>query len=142
MFRSLTARKCVLLDEADHNLPSRAGTRNELIQMINSGHKRATAVVIRTESVKTTDGTVRVNRRYPIFAPVAMAGIGTFAPNTTRSRCYEIRLKRKMAHETVESFIPDEHAAMMRELRMRIHKFVLDNRDAIRNCRPSTRMVP
>ena len=136
LFRSLTARKCVLLDEADHNLPSRAGTRNELIQMINSGHKRATAVVIRTESIKTTDGTVRVNRRYPIFAPVAMAGIGTFAPNTTRSRSYEIRLKRKMAHEAVESFIPDEHAAMMRELRMKIHKYVLDNKDAIRNCRP------
>ncbi len=136
LFRSLTARKCVLLDEADHNLPSRAGTRNELVQMINAGHKRATAVVIRTESVKTTDGTVRVNRRYPIFAPVAMAGIGPFAPNTTRSRAYEIKLKRKMGNETVESFVPDEHAAMMRELRMKIHRFVLDNKDAIRNCRP------
>ncbi len=106
LYRSLNARKCVLLDEADHNLPSRAGSRNELIQMINSGHKRATAVVIRTESVKTPHGTVRINRRYPICAPVAMAGIGTFAPNTTRSRAYEVRLMRKMAHEIVESFYP------------------------------------
>jgi len=136
LYRSLNARKCVLLDEADHNLPSRAGSRNELIQMINSGHKRATAVVIRTESVKTTSGTVRVNRRYPIFAPVAMAGIGTFAPNSTRSRCCEVRLMRKMAHEQVDSFIPQEHAPMMREMRMKIHKFVLDNKNAIRDCRP------
>jgi hypothetical protein len=135
-YRSLNAGKCVLLDEADHNLPSRAGSRNELVQMLNAGHKRATAVVIRTESVKTPHGTVRVNRRYPIFAPVAMAGIGTFGPNTTRSRCYEIRLKRKMAHEEVGSFNPDEHAVMMRELRAKIHRFVADNKDAIRECRP------
>jgi hypothetical protein len=126
----------VLLDEADHNLPSRAGTRNELIQMINSGHKRATAVVIRTESVKTPNGTVQINRRYPIFAPVAMAGIGTFAPTTTRSRCYEIRLKRKMRHEEVDTFIPDDHAGIMREMRAKIHRFVADNRQAIRECRP------
>jgi hypothetical protein len=136
LYRSLNARKCVLLDEADHNLPSRAGSRNELIQMINSGHKRATAVVIRTESVKTPNGTFRINRRYPIFAPVAMAGIGTFAPNTTRSRCYEVRLMRKMPDELVETFIPQEHAPMMRELRMKIHRFVLDNKNAIRDCRP------
>jgi hypothetical protein len=136
LYRSLNGRKCVLLDEADHNLPRRAGTRNELIQMINSGHKRATAVVIRTESVKTPNGTVRINRRYPIFALVAMAGIGTFAPNTTRSRCYEIRLKRKMAHEEVETFIPDDHAGIMRAIRAKIHRFVADNRQAIRECRP------
>jgi len=137
LYRSLNAVKCVLLDEADNNLPSRAGTRNQLIQMINSGHKRATAVVIRTETVKTPSGTVQVNRRYPIFAQVAMAGIGSFAPNTTRSRCFEIRLKRKMAHEQVESFIPDEHAPIMRELRAKNHRFVADNKQAIRDCRPA-----
>jgi hypothetical protein len=65
-----------------------------------------------------------------------MAGIGTFARNTTRSRRYEIRLKRKMAHAEVDSFIPDEHAPLMRELRAKIYRSVADNRQAIRECRP------
>jgi hypothetical protein len=135
-FRSLNDKKTPLVDECDHILPSRAGTRNHMVQMINMGHKRTSAVVIRTENVKTPNGTIKANRRYPIFAPVAMAGIGDFAPPTIKTRSFVIKLKRKMAGEEVEDFIADEHAPMMRELRSQIHRWVKDYRAAIQSCRP------
>ena len=131
-FRSANAKKCVLIDECDHNLPSRAGIRNALVQMINAGHKKTQAVVVRAENVKTPNGTVRVNRRYPIFGPVAMAGIGDFGTNTIKTRSFIIKLKRKMAHEQVDDFVPDEHARMVRELRSRILRWVIDGKEAIR----------
>jgi hypothetical protein len=103
-FRSLNDRKCLLIDECDHNLPSRAGTRNQMVQMINAGHKRTSAVIHRLENLKTAQGTVKVTRRYPIFAPVAMAGIGDFAPPTIKTRSFIVKLKRKMVGEEVGGF--------------------------------------
>ena len=135
-FRSLNDKKCVLIDECDHNLPSRAGTRNQMVQMINAGHKRTSAVILRVKNLKTREGTIKVTRRYPIFAPVAMSGIGDFAPPTIKTRSFIVKLRRKMAGEEVEDFIADEHAPMMRELRSQIHRWVKDNREAIRYCRP------
>jgi hypothetical protein len=134
-FRSLHAKKCVLIDECDHNLPSRASTRNQLVQMINMGHKRTSAVVQRVETVKTPAGSAKVTRRYAVFAPIAMAGIGSFAPPTIRTRSFEIKLMRKMAHEQIDDFIPDEHAPKTRELRSQILRWVIDNKEAIRECR-------
>ncbi|MGA9303996.1 MAG: DUF3631 domain-containing protein, partial [Candidatus Sulfotelmatobacter sp.] len=115
---------------------SRAGTRNRLVQMINAGHKKTSAVIMLVENVKTSKGTIKVTRRYQIFAPIAMAGIGDFAPPTIKTRAFIIKLMRKMLGEEVEDFIPDEHAPMMRELRSKIFRWVKDNKDAIRHCRP------
>lgn len=135
-FRSLNAGKSVLIDECDHNLPSRAGGKDQLVQMLNAGHKRTTAVKVLTETVRTPTGTQRINRRYSLYSSVAMAGIGAFGPAAVRSRCFKIKLLRKMSHEQVDEFVAEEHAPLMRELRMKIIRFVKDNRDLIRCGRP------
>jgi hypothetical protein len=131
-FRLAVAKRTMLLDECDHSLPSRGGVRNPLVAMLNMGHKKTQAVVERVETI----GKVRVVVRYQIFGPVATAGIGDFGPNTTKSRAYIAKLKRKMAHEEIDEFVPDEHAPMMREMRSQIHRWVSDHKDAIRECRP------
>jgi hypothetical protein len=132
VFRLAVAKKVLLIDECDHSLPSRTTTRNPMVAMLNMGHKKTQAVVERVETI----GKVRVVVSYQIFTPVAMAGIGDYGPNTIKSRSYVVKLKRKMAHEEIDEFVPDEHAPVMRELRSQIHRWVSDNRDAIRECRP------
>jgi len=94
--------------------------------MLNMGHKRTSAVVLRTETINKQ----KVTLPFPIFCAVAMAGIGSFAPDTIKSRSFTIKLKRKMAHEEIESFIAEQHAPMMRQLRAEIYRWVLDNREA------------
>jgi hypothetical protein len=131
-FRLAVGKRTMLLDECDHSLPSRSTTRNPLVAMLNMGHKRTQAVVERVETI----GKERVVVPYSIFTPVATAGIGDYGPNTTKSRAFIAKLKRKMAHEQIDEFVPDEHGPMMRELRSQIHRWVSDNKDAIRECRP------
>ncbi len=131
-FRRANTKRTILIDECDHNLPSRAGTRNPLVAMINMGHKKTSAVVLRTETINKK----KVTLPFPIFCPVAMAGIGDFAPNTINSRSYIVKLKRMVAHEQVEAFVADQHAPMMRALREQIHRWVLDEKDAIQHYQP------
>jgi len=131
-FRLAVAKKTMLIDECDPSLPSRATTRNDLVAMLNMGHNRTHAVVERVETVNKK----RIVVPYLIFGPVALSGIGDFGPATIKSRAFIFKLKPKLAHEQVEDFIPDEHAPMMRDLRSQIARWVIDNKQAIRECRP------
>ena len=121
----------VLIDEADRLLPSRE-SRHPIISKINGGHKKTSAIVNRVETIAKEKVTVR----YSVFFPVALAGIGDFAPTTVKTRSFIIKLKRKMAAERVEAFIPSEHAPRFRELREQILRWVLDNANAMRAARP------
>jgi hypothetical protein len=124
--------KTMLIDECDHHMTPRAGTRNALVAAINAGHNRTAAVIKRVETIAKVRDVVRYN----VFAPVALAGIGDFAPPTLKTRSFIIRLKPKMRHEQVEEFIPDLHGPALRALRAEIAQMVIDLKDTIRECRP------
>lgn len=97
VFRSIEMyRPTLLIDEADTFM---GGNSNpELTGIMNSGHNRATAFVVRVEEI---DG-VRVPVRYSTFCPRVLAMIETPA-DTQLDRSIVIEMQRKPAGQAVQS---------------------------------------
>jgi putative DNA primase/helicase len=92
LFRAVEKwRPTLLIDEADTFLRN----SDELRGVLNSGHHRATAYVIRTT------GDDHEPKRFRTWAPKAVALIGKL-PATLASRAIHIELRRKTAAERVE----------------------------------------
>jgi len=84
-FRVIEAvRPSLLIDETDTFLKN----NDELRGVLNSGHTRATAFVIRCQSE------AQLPRSFSTWAAIALAGIGQL-PATLADRSIEIKLKRK-----------------------------------------------
>src|SRR5262249_29355481 len=83
----------LLVDEADRFLPQ----NEDVIGIINAGHFRPTAYVVRAVPVDKD----WVARKFFCFGPVAIAGIGRL-PGTIADRSITLKLRRKAKTETVE----------------------------------------
>jgi hypothetical protein len=93
VFRSIESwRPCLIIDEADTFLPE----NHELRGVLNSGHSRATAFILRCV------GDDAEPRRFATWGPKAIALIGKL-PATLRSRAIEIELRRKAADDRIEA---------------------------------------
>lgn len=92
MFR-LIGDSCMtlLIDEADTIFTRNGGRSEDLRGILNAGYKR-NGSVLRVESGEVV--------RFPVFAPVAMAGIGEL-PDTVQDRSIIIRLKRRKRSDHV-----------------------------------------
>src|SRR5262249_20113727 len=92
IFRAIERYHCTLLvDEADTFL----GEREELVGILNSGHFRRAAVVVRCE------GEQREPRTFSTWAPKAIALIGRL-PATLHDRALVLPMRRRSPHERVE----------------------------------------
>jgi hypothetical protein len=92
LFRTIEASKpTLLIDEAD----TFVGMSEELRGIINSGHTRGAAFVVRTE------GEDFQPRRFSTWAAIAFATIGKL-PGTVEDRSIAIPLRRKRSDEKVE----------------------------------------
>src|SRR5271169_1215879 len=85
------ARPTLLIDETDTFVRE----NDELRGVLNSGHSRATAFVIRCQ------GEDNQPRCFSTWAAIALAGIGKL-PTTLADRSIEIKLKRKTTSEPVQ----------------------------------------
>jgi hypothetical protein len=122
LFRLIEAHQAtVLIDEADTIF---ARTRNgdprneDLRGLVNAGHRRG-AVVIRCVG----EGAALTTKAFPVFGPVALAGIGQL-PDTIHDRSIVIALRRRRPDETVESFRRRLHEAEARALARRVAAWV------------------
>ena len=92
-FRAIEAwTPTLLVDEADSFLRD----NEELRGVLNSGHTRQSAYVIRC------DGEQNEPRRFSTWAAKAIAGIGRIA-DTLEDRAIPLRLRRKLPGETVDN---------------------------------------
>jgi len=82
----------LLIDEADTFMK----TKNEFIGILNAGHARHNAYVIRADH--TAPGGVR---KFSVWCPKVIAMIGTL-PTTLADRSITIRLSRKTRNERIE----------------------------------------
>ncbi|MFJ1707850.1 DUF3631 domain-containing protein [Kitasatospora sp. NPDC088346] len=101
LFRSVSdgdARPTVLFDEIDTVFGAAAGGNEELRGLINAGYRR-TGGVIRA----VRDGDNHVVRKFPVYAALAMGGLGDL-PDTIMSRSVIVRMRRRAPNETVEPF--------------------------------------
>ena len=97
LFRILQERKpTLLLDEFDN---MDLDHRTEMIGLLNNGHRRGESA-LRMEKVGQD---FRTNE-YKVFGLKAIAGIAKSYPPALESRCIDIWMHRKLAHEPVKRF--------------------------------------
>jgi len=127
LFRAIDAWKpTLLIDEADTFL---AGN-DELRGIINSGHTRSGAFVLRTEG----DSSDRKPVKFTTWAPMAIAMIKT-PPDTIRDRSIMVMLRRKLPGEQVER-LPFNLADEMTEFRRKCRRWADDHEAILKACRP------
>ena len=120
IFRAIEGwRPTLLCDEADTWMKD----DKELSGVLNSGHTRRTARVIRTEENKSGE---RVPTLFSTWAAMVIAGIGS-QRDTLMSRSIVVSLARKLPGESVERMPSDLHERMLR-VRRQILRWTNDNK--------------
>lgn len=121
VFRSIEKFKPALfVDEADSFLKG----NEELRGVLNSGHTKATAFVIRC------DGENNDPKKFSTWGPKAIAAIGNL-PGTIADRSVIVRLKRKSTNEKREK-IGVEFDKQVPIIRRKILRWVTDNADHLK----------
>ena len=101
LFRVIEARRPTILhDEIDAVFGPKARDREDLRAMLNAGYERG-ATVERCVG----EGSKLEVKSFPVFAPVAMAGIGKL-PETVEQRSIVVRMKRRAPDETGREAAP------------------------------------
>jgi putative DNA primase/helicase len=118
-------RPTLILDEVDTYLRPE---HDDLRGILNSGHTRATAYVIRTV------GDDHEPRRFYTWCPKAIALIGAL-PSTLADRSITLHLQRKAPGETAERWRID-HADSLAELRRKAQRWAQDHREALAKTDP------
>jgi len=115
----------LLIDEADTFLAE----REELRGILNAGHTRSTAQVVRTV------GDDHEPRAFRTFCAKALAAIGEL-PSTIEDRGIIFRMKRRAPGEHVERLRRDRIESDLEPLRRRAARWAADNASAIRQADP------
>jgi len=128
IFRAIDLWKpSLLIDEGDTFL----NDNEELRGIINSGHTRSGAFVLRTEG----EGANRQPRKFSTWAPMAIAMIKT-PPDTIKDRSVMITLRRKLPGESVDR-LPIELAEQHRDLRQKCQRWAIDSMDVLKSVDPN-----
>lgn len=113
----------LLIDEGDTFLHG----KEELRGVINSGHTRSSAFVLRTEG----DGDNRKPVQFSTWAPMAIAMIKT-PPDTIQDRSVMVTLRRKMPDEQVQK-MPFDLLDRNKALRQKLQRWGLDSMEPLRD---------
>ncbi len=126
LFRAMEAwQPTMLIDEADTFIRD----SDELRGVINSGHTRATAFVIRTV------GEEHEPKRFSTWGAKAIALIGKL-PDTLHDRSIVIELRRKLTGEKTEKLRYSGGDGFI-QLQRKLQRFADDSREALRLLRPN-----
>ena len=119
IFRTVEAvEPTLIIDEFDT-----ANRNHEMRAIINSGHTRGTAFVLRNVRAKNDDWTPK---RFPTWCPKAIGGIGSL-PSTIHDRAIVICMKRKQREESVARMRASRLENELEELRRKIARWTADN---------------
>lgn len=124
--------KVILIDESD-TVFGRNGDKEKaeaLRQLLNASFKRGQSV-IRCEPPKYEP------REFKIFAPIALAGIGTSAiPETVADRALMIEMRRMLPNERILEFESDEVEKYFFPIKEKLQNFATKNESRYRELRP------
>ncbi|HWP23515.1 MAG TPA: DUF3631 domain-containing protein [Candidatus Binatia bacterium] len=115
------------IDEADAFL----GQSEELRGILNSGHRRSNAFVVRCAS----DAEDFEPRIFLTWAPKAIAGIGKIAP-TLEDRSIIISMKRRAPGERIEPLRHNQIGVELETLRRKIARWAKDHIEALKASDP------
>ncbi|MHB8142255.1 MAG: DUF3631 domain-containing protein [Thermoleophilia bacterium] len=130
LFRAVELwRPTLLIDEADTFIKS----SEELRGIINSGHTRTSAKIIRTEG----EGANREPKCFSTWAPKVYAMIGT-PPDTIEDRSIVLKLRRKGPGEAVKRIRLDSLPQETADIRRRVVRWTADNLEDLKALEPET----
>lgn len=122
----------VLLDEADAIWSAKAGPQaEELRAFVNSGYKRG-ATVDRCVG----DGSKIKVVEFPVFAPVAIAGIAGNMPATVTTRGVTIHMRRRAPGEHVDPYEEQDVIPESGPIRDRLAQWIGSTENQLRSARP------
>lgn len=128
VFRSIEAwSPTLIIDEADTFLR----TSEEMRGVLNSGHSRDSAFVIRNVGL----GDNYEPRRFSTWGAKAIALIGKL-PDTLHDRAILIELRRKLRNDATEK-LRRAQPGLFDDLARKCARFALDNAKAVAACRPA-----
>jgi Protein of unknown function (DUF3631) len=119
-------RPTLIIDEADSFMHG----SEELRGVLNSGHTRDTAFIIRCE------GEDHAPKEFSTWAPKAIALIGKL-PSTIQDRAVVLAMKRKKPGERVTKLRGREDADHFLALRRKASRWTEDNLETLRTARPA-----
>jgi hypothetical protein len=100
LFRMVSAGPItILFDEVDAIFNQNGGSNEDLRALLNAGYKRGATVARCVGDAKAMKVT-----RFPVFAPVALAGIAGGMPDTITTRAVTIHMRRRRLDHPVEEF--------------------------------------
>ncbi len=121
----------ILFDETD-TIFGRSPTpqAEEMRGLINAGYKRG-ATVDRCvgENLKVVE--------FPVFAPVALAGLAGNMPDTITSRAIVIGMKKRRNSEHVDPYYSRQASEEMANVRVALQQWAQDNSETLKHARPS-----
>jgi putative DNA primase/helicase len=127
IFRGVQAyHPTLLIDEADTFLN---GDSDELRGILNSGHRRRTAIVLRTV------GDTHEVKQFSTWCPKAIAAIGKL-PDTLADRSIVIEMRRRSPDEKVEGLRFDRIAKEVEPVRRQAFRWFQDNRHSLTMAEP------
>ena len=124
--------KVILIDESDTVFGNKGDKEKSeaLRQLLNSSFKRGVSV-IRCEPPKYEP------REFQIFAPIALAGIGTSAiPETVADRAIMIEMRRMLPKERITEFESDQVEEIFSQVKIELQEFANLNSFRYRSIRP------
>ncbi|MDO8312417.1 MAG: DUF3631 domain-containing protein, partial [Sideroxyarcus sp.] len=125
MYRAIDAwNPTLLVDETDAFMRE----NEELRGIVNAGHTRDSAYVVRTVGEDFTP------KRFSVWGAKALAGIGHLA-DTLMDRAIVFELRRKLPHESVER-LRHAQAGLFRDEAAKLARFADDFSESVRQARP------
>ena len=125
MFRAIHKwQPTLVVDEVDTFMRN----NDELRGIINAGHTRDRAFVIRTV------GEAFEPQKFSVWGAKALAGIG-YLPDTLMDRSIVLELRRKLPHERVER-LRHAKSSLFETLSAKLARFAEDHGDAVMRARP------
>lgn len=131
LFRLLQDRRVTLLFDEVDTIFQRRGTADaneDLRALLNAGYRRGA-------SIPRCVGPRHEVAQFPVFAAVALAGLGDM-PDTIMSRSIIIRMRRRAPHEIVEPFRRRDHAPDGHEIREELAAWCADALSRLADARP------
>ncbi len=123
----------VLQDEADAIFGRSNNPQSEdLRALFNAGYKRG-ATVDRCEG----DAKNMKVREFPVFAPVALAGLAGKMPATITTRAVTIHMRRRTANEYVAEYRERDACELSAPIRDRLATWVASQADDLASARPT-----
>ncbi len=127
IFRSIEAfRPTMIIDEADTFMADNP----ELNGIINAGHRKRAAFVIRSESI----GNTFTPKKFNVWCPMIIAGIGK-QKDTLQDRSIKIEMRRKLPEESAKR-MPSDFFERNQILRRQCLRWAQDNITNLKKAKP------